>query len=129
MSAFRSSIIRMLRVAIVVATMSTSLFSQEAFAQRGPSFAYTIADAHAAMDGASPLLHCLVKLESGYDPNAINPWSGALGMAQLLSPGELDHFYANGFTDPTNPWQARAHMEIAIAEGRLTAWVVWPSCV
>lgn len=89
---------------------------------------FTRDDGIAAMQGRSALAVCIARIESNFDPNAIGR-AGELGMVQLLSPGELDTFYAYGFSDPHDPWQSADYLDIALAEGRHRAWSAYWYCI
>lgn len=48
--------------------------------------------------------------------------AGELGPAQLHPRGELQHFYARGYTDPFSWWQATDFIAARFSEGGSGAW-------
>lgn len=67
----------------------------------------------------------LASCESTFRPSIVNTSSGARGLFQLLSPGELDIFYAKGFTDWTDPSQQSNFVAEELIAGK---WRAWSQC-
>ena len=91
---------------------------------------YTIDDVHDALTSATPLVRCIVRAETGgtYNPYALGA-QGERGIAQLHPRGKLLTFYAQGYTNPNNPWQAIEFLEAQLRQGQGNAWTVYDSCV
>lgn len=99
---------------------------------------YTKADTLRALDGASPLVRCIVNAESSFDPNAIGRHHER-GAVQLLPAanggGEEPVFLYGDWTplppelrDVWNPYQEVAYLEWAIAHHRGGAWSTFGGC-
>ena len=96
----------------------------------------TAEDTHSAIERASArhgvpveLLTCLVSVETGgtFSPYAVGDGGQSLGPAQLYSGGLLSAFYAAGYTDPFDPYEALDYMAGVVADGGgpwnwYTAW-------
>lgn len=84
---------------------------------------YTVDDVHAALEGASARAACIVRYETGstYNPYAYGA-QGEQGVAQLHPRGLLRDFYAQGYIDPYNPYEAVAYLDAALARGMSTHW-------
>ena len=85
---------------------------------------WTPADVLAAMATASPRARCIVRTEVGgvgYDPYAVGR-SGELGPVQLHPRGKLPEFYARGYTDPFDPYQAVDYLDNALQRGQASHW-------
>lgn len=69
-------------------------------------------------------LHRIVKCETGgtFDPNMPGDHGTSFGAAQLHRGGKLDEFYADGWTDPLNPWQAIRFMADEFNAGEAYRW-------
>jgi hypothetical protein len=89
---------------------------------------FTTEDTHVAISAAAHehgvaewLLDCMAMREATYRPYAVGS-RGEQGVAQLKSPGRRDDFYARGYTDPFNPYQAIDYQALSIREGAGPAW-------
>ena|SRR3990167_620969 len=85
---------------------------------------WTPQDVHLAISLASRRAACIVRYEVGgvgYDPYAVG-MSGELGPVQLHPRGKLPEFYARGYTDPFNPYQALVYLDDALAQGQAYHW-------
>ncbi len=85
---------------------------------------YTAIETAASRHGVSRTLMIRVAYcESSLNPHAVNRWSGARGLYQLVTPGKLDAFYREGWTD----WQSAGQQSEFFAGQalirQLTAWV------
>lgn len=89
----------------------------------GGRYAYTAEDTQIALSHASSRAACVVGYETGhtFDPNQIGAL-GELGPVQLLHPGKLDDFYAQGYLDPFNPYEAIPFLDSELAKGHGSAW-------
>jgi len=70
-------------------------------------------------------LHRVVGCETGFtwNPAAVGDYGTSFGAAQLhRGGGELPRFYAFGFSDPFNPYEAVTFMAQEFAVGRASAW-------
>lgn len=94
--------------------------------------AFTADDTLAAIDQAASTtgvtaswLARVVGCETGgtFDPYAVGDHGTSLGPAQLhVGGGELSRFYAQGYGDPFDPYQAVSFMASEFALGRAGAW-------
>lgn len=93
-----------------------ALLSQVAY---GPAHTLDALDRY-----GSPWSRCVVGYETGWtwDPNAVGDHGTSFGAAQLHSPGLLDDFYARGWDNPFNPYQAVVYMEEARSRGLSSHW-------
>lgn len=105
------------RVLVLMAAAGCLLVS---IAWRGQ---YGADDTLAALEGASPQARCIVYYETGgtFDPNAVGR-AGEQGAAQLHPGGLLPDFYAVGYTDPWNPYQAVDYLDWKLAQGAAYNW-------
>jgi hypothetical protein len=67
-------------------------------------------------------LIALATCESSLDPNAVGDRGTSYGLFQLHRGGLLHDFYADGYTDPFDPWQASDFTAAAVAAGEGGAW-------
>jgi hypothetical protein len=70
-------------------------------------------------------LYRVVGCETGWtwDPRAVGDYGTSFGAAQLhRGGGELPRFYAFGYTDPFDPYQAVEFMAVEFSAGRARAW-------
>lgn len=98
----------------------------------GRAEAFDASDTLAAIDQASETtgisatwLRATVGCETGwtFSPDAIGDRGSSLGAAQLhRGGGELPRFYAFGYSDPFNPYEAVFFMAEEFARGRAQAW-------
>jgi hypothetical protein len=95
---------------------------------------FTERDTHTAVAAAAHergvserLLDCMVFHESTYDPYALGA-RGELGAAQLHPRGRLADFYARGYLNPFNPYQAVDYLAAALTEGDGAAWSSYAVC-
>lgn len=65
--------------------------------------------------------------ESNWNPSAVNSSSGAIGIFQLLRDGQLDGFYAAGYTNPYDPYQQAEYVASYIAQNQW--WGPWKGCL
>ena len=95
-----------------------------------PARAYDADDTLAAIDQASAdtgvsraRLYAIVRCETGgtFSPNAVGRL-GEIGAAQLYRKGELPNFYARGYDNPWNPYQAVDFLANRLLEGGARAW-------
>lgn len=84
---------------------------------------YTAEDTLAALDSASARTRCVIGYETGWSwsPNLVGQ-AGELGAAQLHPRGLLSAFYAAGYSDPWNPYQAVEYADRMIADGYGSHW-------
>ena len=71
--------------------------------------------------GLSPYLARVAWCESRYNPNAVGR-RGEVGLFQLLPGGMLPVFYAQGYTNPWNPWQQAEFARWAFTHGYAGRW-------
>lgn len=64
----------------------------------------------------------MAKCESTYNQFAVNKASGAVGLYQLLSPGELDVFYARGYNNPFDPSESANFTAEELSKGKGYLW-------
>lgn len=84
--------------------------------------AIAIADAAVAYGISEAWLLATARCEApGLNPYAVGR-QGELGIAQLLPRGELRRFYALGYTNPFNPYEAMDFMAMRFAAGGARAW-------
>lgn len=83
-----------------------------------PVLALSLAAPAYAGDGVPPRWEDVVACESGGNPNAVNPYSGAAGLYQFM-PGTWDAYAPAGF--PASPLGATAHQQLVVAEAVLAA--------
>jgi Soluble lytic murein transglycosylase and related regulatory proteins (some contain LysM/invasin domains) len=82
-----------------------------------------IIEERAIAHGISPSwMVSIVGCESRWNQYAVGR-QGELGPAQLHPRGELQGFYARGYTDPYDWWQAGDYLAVRLAEGGARAWV------
>ena len=81
----------------------------------------TIQDAAARHGVSGARLVQVARCESRLDASAVGR-AGERGGFQLHPQGELRTFYARGFTDPTNWWEAAEFTAQRFAEGAARAW-------
>ena len=96
---------------------------------------YTTDDTKAAIVQASDthgvsqgFLDCIVYRESTYRPYAVG-LAGERGAAQLHPRGRLADFYAHGYRDEWNPYEAVDYLAVAILEGQGPFWSGWRACI
>lgn len=94
------------------------------------AFAYDADDTLAAIDAASATygvsyawLRSIVRCETAgtYDPNSVGRL-GEKGAVQLYARGELPRFYAWGYDDPFDPYQAVPFLAQRLLQGGARAW-------
>ena len=94
------------------------------------AFAYTADDTLAAIGEAADTygvsytwLHAIVRCETA---GTFNPYSvgrlGEKGPVQLYARGELPRFYAWGYDDPFDPYQAVPFLAQRLLQGGARAW-------
>jgi hypothetical protein len=66
-------------------------------------------------------LERVARCESSLNPAAVGR-AGELGLFQLHPRGELRTFYARGYSDPHNVWEAADFAATRFAEGGARAW-------
>jgi hypothetical protein len=95
-----------------------------------PAHAYDADDTLAAIDQVSASsgvsytrLYRIIRCETGgtFDPNSVGRM-GELGAVQLYRRGELPTFYARGYDNPWNPYQAVEFLATRLLEGGAHAW-------
>jgi hypothetical protein len=79
-----------------------------------------IADAAAETGVPEATLVRVIWCESKFNPYAVGR-SGEQGLVQLHPRGELRTFFASGFADPTNPYEAVRFLAQRLAQGS-RAW-------
>lgn len=101
--------------------LAISLFLQVEFTPADTKEA--IADAAYSTGVSYGWLYSTVSCETGgtFNPYVIGKL-GELGAAQLYKYGELPRFYAYGFDNPFNPYQAVKYMALRFKIGRSGAW-------
>ena len=87
----------------------------------GARWDYSAADTEIALESASQRARCIVWAESRNDPNAIGQ-AGELGAIQLHPRGLLGDYFAQGYTDPFDPYQAVEYLDAALARGMAGHW-------
>lgn len=89
----------------------------------GARWDYTADDTLAALQSASARTECVIGYETGWSwsPNLVGR-AGEIGAAQLHPRGRLADFYARGYSDPWNPYEAVAYADAEIRAGRGSAW-------
>lgn len=94
-----------------------------ALASVGARWDYTAADTLAALEGAGSRTRCVIGYETGWSwsPNEVGR-AGEIGAAQLYRYGLLPDFYARGYSDPWNPYEAVAYADAMIAAGQGRNW-------
>jgi hypothetical protein len=84
---------------------------------------YAIDEASAEMDVSWHRLYWIVRCETG---GTFNPYSigraRELGAVQLHPRGELPRFYAYGYSDPFNPYEAVRFLAQRLLAGGARAW-------
>lgn len=68
------------------------------------------------------LMDRMARCESTYNAFAVNRYSGAKGLYQLKSPGELDVFYARGYDNPFDPSEAANFTAEELKAGKGYYW-------
>jgi hypothetical protein len=100
-----------------------------ALAGRAHADGWTSDDVHAALVGQPEQVICIVRLESTFQPYAVNRSSGARGPVQIVPGLSADqHFRARGYTDPFDPYQAIPFLVDEILAGWGAQWVAYWSC-
>lgn len=64
----------------------------------------------------------LASCESSLNPDAIGDDGTSFGLYQLHDGGLLDDFYAEGYSDPLDPWQNADFAAAYVAEYGAGAW-------
>lgn len=105
----------------------TTLLLLSLAASVGARWDYDQADVESALRSASPRAACIVRLESGGDPNAVGAL-GEMGAAQLAPFGLLGDFRAQGYRDPFNPYEAVEYLDGALARGLAHHWTAARWC-
>lgn len=98
----------------------------------GARWDYDANDTLAALETASARTACVIGYETGfsYSPNLVGA-AGEVGAAQLLPYGGLlSDFYAKGYTDPWNPYEAVEYADRMIEAGYGSNWtpILWGYC-
>jgi hypothetical protein len=113
-----------LPLTVIAACLALALYAT-------PANAYTIDDTLAAIDAASAetgvsasWLRRVVYCETGgtLSPSVIGDHGTSFGAAQLHRGGLLGTFYAQGFGDPFNPYEAIAFMAYQFLSGNSFLW-------
>lgn len=81
----------------------------------------TIADRAAAHGQGGTALVGLARCESGLNPRAVGR-AGELGLFQLHPDGLLPLFYAQGYRDPLDVWEASDFTAWALRQGLAAHW-------
>jgi soluble lytic murein transglycosylase-like protein len=113
-------------VVLLWLAFATNLICERVARAQGFSPDDTVAaiDAASAETGVSwSWLYRVVRCETG---GTLNPYAvgrqGERGVAQLHPYGMLPTFYALGYADPFDPYEAVRFMAYRFAEGRARAW-------
>lgn len=120
-----STLRRLVPHALAIAVVLASAAAARAEGLDSSDTLSAIDQASANTGVASSWLYRVVACETGhtFNPRAIGDYGTSFGAAQLHhGGGELPRFYAFGYTDPFDPYQAIEFMAIEFRGGRAVAW-------
>lgn len=110
-------------VAIPVLALLLALNPHVAMAYSADDTLEAISEASSTYGVSASYLRSIVRCETAgtYDPYAVGS-QGELGAVQLHPRGELPRFYAWGYDDPYDPYQAVPFLAQRLLQGGARAW-------
>lgn len=84
---------------------------------------WTVEDTHLALARyGSARAECIVRVESQYQPYAVGDHGTSFGVAQWHRGGLLEWYFAQGYTDPFDPYQSVRGLQQALNAGMAHHW-------